>query len=135
MAGCWIVTVDLNLFMYRNRPVKGFVSPLIVPARTSAEESENEVSACREKSPCSLVREPFRSNLQILNLFEKVIRENEVERDNVQVRTVSPRKQNASSPMREKQTSIVASPQTATKMYIFKVNVKVDINVDFTCCK
>lgn len=104
--------VDFYLFMYRNRAVKGFVSPLIV--QPSAKE--NEVSACQEKAPSDLVRKPLRSNLQILNLFEKVIQQNEIERDNVQVKNNPPTKRDASSPIREEKTSAVDSPQTAVKM-------------------
>lgn len=104
--------VDFYLFMYRNRAVKGFVSPLIV--QPSAKE--NEVSACQEKAPSDLVRKPLRSKLQILNLFEKVIQQNEIERDNVQVKNNPPTKRDASSPIREEKTSAVDSPQTAVKM-------------------
>lgn len=107
---------DFDLFMYRNRPVKGFKSPLIVQPRASVEEhKENEVSACRERVPSDLVRKPFRSNLQILNLFEKVTQDDKVECDIVQEKTNPPKKRDASSPVREKETS-VDSAQTATKM-------------------
>lgn len=89
------------------------MSPLVVQPRTSSEEHENEVFARQEKAPSNLVRQPLRSNMQILNLFEKVAEESEIQRDNVENKS---KKRDASSPVREKKTSVVDSPQTAAKM-------------------
>jgi len=66
--------------------------------------------------PSDLVRKkPLRNNLQVLNLFEKVTQENEDEHDNVHMEKNPLGKRNASSPVREK-TSTVDSPQTTAKM-------------------
>ncbi|KAG5312115.1 RA54B protein, partial [Acromyrmex insinuator] len=99
--------------MYRNRPVKGFISPLIVQQQTSTEEySENEISACQEKTPNDLVKKSIRNNSQILHLFENITQKDEIECDNVNLENNSPRKRNANSPICEKKMSIIDSPQT-----------------------
>ncbi|KAG5334538.1 RA54B protein, partial [Acromyrmex charruanus] len=107
--------------MYRNRPVKGFISPLIVQQQTSTEEcSENEISACQEKAPNDLVKKSIRNNSQVLHLFENVTQKDEIECDNVDLENNSSRKRNANSPICEKKISIIDSPQTTTKI-VFNV--------------
>ncbi|XP_025075415.1 DNA repair and recombination protein RAD54B-like isoform X2 [Pogonomyrmex barbatus] len=78
--------------MYRNRSVKGFVSPLIVQSETS----KNEISKCQEKVTSELVSKPFRSNSQILKLFEKATQESEIGHNNFQVENDLSRKREAS---------------------------------------
>ncbi|XP_036143048.1 DNA repair and recombination protein RAD54B isoform X2 [Monomorium pharaonis] len=101
--------------MYRNRPVKGFVSPFI-QSRTNNEKCKKEVSVCREEEvPSDLVKKPFRSNSQILNLFEEdLVQENTVEPDKIQVND-SFTKQEANSPICEKKLAI-DSPQATAKI-------------------
>ncbi|KAG5321884.1 RA54B protein, partial [Pseudoatta argentina] len=107
--------------MYRNRPVKGFISPLIVQQQTSTEEcSENEISACQEKAPNDLVKKSIRNNSQVLHLFENVTQKDEIECDNVDLENNSSKKRNANSPICEKKISITDSPQTTTKI-VFNV--------------
>ncbi|KYN17695.1 DNA repair and recombination protein RAD54B [Trachymyrmex cornetzi] len=112
--------------MFRNRPVKGFISPLIVQQQTSTEEcSENEISACQEKAPApsDLVKKPVRNNSQVLHLFENLetlTQKDEIGCDNVDVENNSPRKQNANSPICEKKMSITDSPQATAKI-VFNV--------------
>ncbi|KAL6260447.1 hypothetical protein P5V15_007972 [Pogonomyrmex californicus] len=78
--------------MYRNRPVKGFISPLIVQSETS----KNEISKCQEKVTSELVSKPFRSNSQILKLFEKATQESEIGHNNFQVENDLSRKRGGS---------------------------------------
>ncbi|KAG5325996.1 RA54B protein, partial [Acromyrmex heyeri] len=107
--------------MYRNRPVKGFISPLIVQQQTSTEEcSENKISAYQEKAPNDLVKKSIRNNSQVLHLFENVTQKDEIECDNVDLENNSSRKRNANSPICEKKMSITDSPQTTTKI-VFNV--------------
>jgi len=104
--------------MYRNRPVKGFISPLIVQQQTNTEEcSENEISACQEKAPSDLVKKPVRSNSQVLHLFKNVTQKDEIGCDNIEnMENNSSRKRNANSLICEKKMSITDSSQTVTKM-------------------
>ncbi|XP_071561970.1 DNA repair and recombination protein RAD54B isoform X1 [Temnothorax nylanderi] len=101
--------------MYRNKPVRGFVSPFIVQPRAIVEKhEENEVSLS------NFARKPLRSNLQILNFFEKVTQENEVGHDSVQVENNSPSKRDSSSPIRERKTLVTDSSETSAKI-VFNV--------------
>ncbi|XP_011875667.1 PREDICTED: DNA repair and recombination protein RAD54B-like isoform X3 [Vollenhovia emeryi] len=104
--------------MYRNRPVKGFTSPLIVEPRPSTEESEeNKVSIRHEKAQSTIhwTEKPPRNNLQILNLFA-VTQENEVGN----AESNPSRKRDVISPVREKETPVVDSPRATAKI-VFNV--------------
>ncbi|XP_011163538.1 DNA repair and recombination protein RAD54B [Solenopsis invicta] len=109
--------------MYRNRPVKGFVSPFTVQSQVSTEKREKNEnkSACREELPNDLVEKPFRSNSQILNFFEKVTQESEVDCDDGQVDDPDDpsKKQEANSPICKRKL-VVDSPQTTAKI-VFNV--------------
>ncbi|KYQ58212.1 DNA repair and recombination protein RAD54B [Trachymyrmex zeteki] len=107
--------------MNRNRPAKGFISPLVVQQQTKTEEcSENEIFACQEEAPSDLVKKSVRNNSQVLLLFENVTQKDEIRCDNVDVENNSPRKRNTNSPICEKKMSIIDSPQTAAKI-VFNV--------------
>ncbi|KYM80237.1 DNA repair and recombination protein RAD54B [Atta colombica] len=113
--------------MYRNKPVKGFISPLIVQQQTNTEEcSENEISACQEKAPSDLVKKSIRSNSQVLHLFKNVTQKDEIGCGNIEnVENNSSRKRNANSPLCEKKISITDSSQTVTKIVFNVVYSKV----------
>lgn len=107
--------------MYRNKPVKGFVSPFVQPRTTADKEHDvSEISVCQKESSSDLVREPLRNTLKVLNLFEKETQENEVGHDNVRSENNPSKKRNASSPVRVKETSAVDSPRSTTKI-VFNV--------------
>lgn len=93
--------------------MKGFISPLIIQSRTNIEE--NNVNTNQEASNDSM-RKPFRSNAQLLSIFEKTSPENEVIRDNIEVENIVSKKQDDSSSVCEKNTSIIDLPQTESKM-------------------
>ncbi|XP_025152483.1 DNA repair and recombination protein RAD54B isoform X1 [Harpegnathos saltator] len=104
-------TVDFSESMYRNKPVKGFQSPLIVLNRnkppTSAEKA-NDASRNQQKVPNNSTK-PFRSNSQILSLFEEAIRENDDNYDNIVETNPSKKEKSNDNPAGEKKTSTVAS--------------------------
>ncbi|CAL1677013.1 unnamed protein product [Lasius platythorax] len=104
--------------MYRNKSVKGFISPLIIQSRTNVEESK--VYASWQETPSDSVKKPLRSNAQLVNIFKKANPENEVIPDNIDVENNSPKKRDASSSVYEKNTSIIDLPQTESKI-IFNV--------------
>lgn len=94
--------------------MKGFISPLIIQSRTNVEESK--VYASWQETPSDSVKKPLRSNAQLVNIFKKANPENEVTPDNIDVENNSPKKQDASSSVYEKNTSIIDLPQTESKM-------------------
>lgn len=100
--------------MYRNKSVKGFISPLIVQSRMNIEE--NNVNTNQETPPNDSMRKPFRSNAQLLSIFEKASPENEVTRDNIEVENNVSKKQDINSSVYEKNTSINDLQQAESKM-------------------
>lgn len=102
--------------MYRNRSVKGFISPLIAQSRTNVEESKINAS---QQEAASDSRKSLRSNAQLLSIFEKGNIENEVTHDNVEIENNAPKKKDASASVYEKNTSIIDLPQTKPKMQVY----------------
>lgn len=98
--------------MDQNKLVKEFTSPLVSPLQTNVEETK--IFASQENINNSL-KKTLRSNLEILNIFQKAIQENKVNHD-VEIKN-SPKKRDADSLVHEKEVSIVDSSQTdETKM-------------------
>lgn len=98
--------------MYRNKSVKGFISPLIVQSRMNIEEDNVNTN---QEAPNDSMRKPFRSNAQLLSIFEKASPENEVTCDNIEVKNNVSKKQDVNSSVYEN-TSINDLPQTESKM-------------------
>lgn len=92
--------------------MKGFISPLIVQSRTNIEENVNT----NQEAPNNSMKKPFKSKAQLLSIFEKTSLENKVTRDNIKVENNVSKKQNVSSSVYEKNTSIIDLPQTESKM-------------------
>lgn len=94
--------------MYRNKPAKGFQSPLVALPSKNVEEAEN-VSTNQQEVSNDSTKKPFRSTLQILNIFERAIRENDDDYDNVKVKNTAIKKPDVKNPIDEKKTSTVVS--------------------------
>lgn len=91
--------------MYRKKSPKGSRSlfrPLLFLSPTNVEEAES-TSTSQQKASNDSAKKPFRSTLQLLNLFEKAIQEDDNENDDkVKVKDNTLKKQDASEPADEK---------------------------------
>lgn len=103
--------------MYRNKLVKGFISPLIAQSQTNVEE--NKVNTSQQEVSSDSIRKSLRSNAQLLSIFEEGNIENEVIRDNVEAKNNASKKQEASASIYEKNISIIDLPQTKPKMQVY----------------
>lgn len=89
--------------MYRNKPVKGFVSPLIIQPSTHIEKI-NDATDQRKTSPNETIKKTVRSRSQILSLFEKATREKEIVSNDDEVENIAPKKRHAVDAFDEKKT-------------------------------
>ncbi|XP_014475589.1 PREDICTED: DNA repair and recombination protein RAD54B-like [Dinoponera quadriceps] len=94
--------------MYRNKPVKGFKSPLTALPPTNAEKA-NDVVTNQQKAANDSAKKPFRSTSQILSLFKRAIQENDDSDHNIEAKNDASNKKDISDPVGEKKTSTVAS--------------------------
>lgn len=96
--------------MYRNKPAKGFKSPLIIVPSTNIEEANN-VSTNQQKTSNDSIKKLFRSTSQILNLFQKAIQENDenyIDENNIEVRGNESKKQDTSDPVETKRSTVAS---------------------------
>lgn len=91
--------------MYRNKPVKGFKSPLVGSSTsTNRAETTDDKASSLPKTPNKATKKPARSSSQILNFFEKAIVENDINRDIL--RNDAPKKRNADDSINETRATV-----------------------------